>query len=147
MTLQPQENIKEELKLKFPQIDVTSENFILVPEELLMELMKDLRDGYGYNFLTNLTAADYLEYLEVIYNLSKVSTPDIIQIKTRVDRKNPIVPSMVPLWGGAIWQEREVYDLLGITFTCHPDLRRILLADDWDGHPLRRDYQWEGGRD
>lgn len=138
--------VPEELKARFPEVEITDEGVILIPVQRLLELMKSLKES-GYNFLTNLTAVDYLDYFEVIYHLSVAGSPEMIQVKTKVERNQPSVPSMVPLWGGAAWQEREVYDLLGITFTGHPDLRRILLPDDWEGHPLRKDYQWEGGRD
>ncbi|RYD02739.1 hypothetical protein N752_23450 [Desulforamulus aquiferis] len=147
MTGKPINEIVEELKLNYPLVELSEAGQIILPENNLRELMGQLKDKYGLNFLTNLTATDYLEYFEVIYNLSIIGQSDMVHVKVKVDRNNPVVPSMVSIWGGAIWQEREVYDLLGITFTDHPDLRRILLADDWEGHPLRRDYQWEGGRD
>ncbi|AEF93982.1 NADH (or F420H2) dehydrogenase, subunit C [Desulfotomaculum nigrificans CO-1-SRB] len=136
-----------ELKAKYPDIEVSGE-IITVPLNQLTQLMTELKEKHGYNFLTNVTAVDYPpDYFEMVYNLSVVGAPDMIQVKTKVDRNRPEVPSMVPIWGGAIWQEREIYDLLGITFTNHPDLRRILLDDNWEGHPLRKDYQWEGGRE
>jgi len=68
-------------------------------------------------------------------------------VKVKIeDKEEPAAPSLTPLWGGANWQEREVYDLFGITFTGHPNLRRILLDDDFAGYPLRKDFEWEGGR-
>lgn len=143
----PREELVNELKEKHPQVQINDAGHIIIPAAQLSTVMRELRDIHGYNFLTNVTGADYLEHFEMVYNLSKIGTPEIIHIKTKVDRSNPVVDSMVPLWGGANWQEREVFDLLGITFTGHPDLRRILLDDEWEGHPLRRDYQWEGGRD
>lgn len=147
MSPQPLEEIIEELKGRHQYLTVSEAGIMTVPLDKLVGFMQDLKDNYHFNYLTNVTAADYLEYFEVIYNLSIAEHPHILHIKSRVDRNNPVVPSMVPLWGGAIWQEREVYDLLGIKFEGHPDLRRILLDDDWEGHPLRKDYQWEGGRE
>ena len=118
-----------------------------MPVDQITAVMKDFKESYGFNFLTNVTAVDYLEHFNVVYNLSRAEEPDMIHIITKIDRQKPEIPSMVPIWGGAIWQEREVYDLLGIKFTGHPDLRRILLDDSWEEYPLRRDFQWEGGRD
>lgn len=147
MTQQPLAEVIQELALKYPEIQTTEQGQLVVPLDKLVEFMTDIKENHGFNFLTNLTAADYAEHLEVVYNVSAIGTPEMFHIKTKVDRNNAVVPSMVPIWGGAIWQEREVYDLLGITFTDHPDLRRILLDEDWEGYPLRKDYQWEGGRE
>jgi len=147
MTRKPLSDVVEELKSKYPEIEVSEQGYLTVPVDTLVQLMRDLKENYGFNFLSNVTAADYLDYFETVYDVSVVGEPDTIHIKTRVDRHNPVVPSMVPIWGGAIWQEREVYDLMGITFKDHPDLRRILLDDDWQDHPLRKDYQYEGGRE
>ncbi|SHF32165.1 NADH-quinone oxidoreductase subunit C [Desulforamulus putei] len=147
MTRQPLADVIGELASKYPGIEVSEQGYLTVPLETLVEFMRDLKENYGFNFLTNVTAVDYLEYFEMVYDVSVVGEPDMIHIKCRVDRHHPVVPSMVPIWGGAIWQEREVYDLLGITFQDHPDLRRILLDDNWEGHPLRKDYRYEGGRE
>lgn len=147
MNGKPLTEVMSELTNKYPTLEVSEKGYFTVPVDILVKFMQDLKESYGFNYLTNVTGADYLEYLEVVYNLCIVGQSEMLHIKTKVDRNNPQVPSMVPLWGGAIWQEREVHDLLGINFTGHPDLRRILLPDDWEGHPLRRDYQWEGGRD
>lgn len=147
MTRKPLSDVIEELKSKYTEIEVSEQGYLTVPVDTLVRLMRDLKENYGFNFLSNVTAVDYLDYFESVYDVSVVGEPDMIHIKTRVDRHNPVVPSMVPIWGGAIWQEREVYDLMGITFKDHPDLRRILLDDKWQDHPLRKDYQYEGGRE
>ncbi|MCL5779782.1 MAG: NADH-quinone oxidoreductase subunit C [Firmicutes bacterium] len=147
MTRKPLSDVIEELKSKYTEIEVSEQGYLTVPVDTLVRLMRDLKETYGFNFLSNVTAVDYLDYFELVYDVSVVGEPDMIHIKTRVDRHNPVVPSMVPIWGGAIWQEREVYDLMGITFKDHPDLRRILLDDEWQDHPLRKDYQYEGGRE
>lgn len=149
MILKPLEEIIEELKTRHPSIEVSESGSgsITVTVDQLVAFMRDIKENYHFNYLTNVTGVDYRDYFEVVYNVSIVEQPHMLHIKTRLDRNNPVVPSMVPIWGGAIWQEREVYDLLGITFEGHPDLRRILLDDQWEGHPLRKDYQWEGGRE
>ena len=84
---------------------------------------------------------------EVNYHLVSIPNKAKIRLRTRVSGADPVVDSMVPVWPGAGWLEREIYDLMGIRFNGHPDLRRILLPDDWEGHPLRRDYPTEGFRD
>jgi len=78
--------------------------------------------------------------MEVIYNLYSIPYDLHLMLKTELDRKNPLIDSVTEIWRTADWHEREAYDLLGIQFKGHPDLRRILLPDDWEGHPLRKDY-------
>ena len=80
--------------------------------------------------------------MEVVYHLSSIQHHHAIAVHAYLDRNDPKVPSIVDLYGAANWHERETYDLLGIVFEGHPDLRRILLPDDWVGHPLRKDYQF-----
>jgi NADH:ubiquinone oxidoreductase subunit D/NADH:ubiquinone oxidoreductase subunit C len=103
-----------------------------------------LRDELGFDWLTNISAADYPDRLEVVYNVY-ASRPDLqgpgLPFKVRLpDRSNPCVPSLVPVWKGASFQEREVWDMFGIRFEGHPDLRRILLWDGFEGFPLRKDW-------
>jgi len=117
---------------------------IVKPGELL-KVMEGLK-AEGYDYLNNLTAVDYPEYFEVVYHLfSYEETGKKSVIKCRVEnKKDPQVPSVCSVWNSANWQEREVYDLMGVTFTGHPNLKRILLTDDFVGHPLRKDYQLDG---
>ena len=79
--------------------------------------------------------------MEVIYHLYSIPFDLHLALGVELDRKEPTIESVTDIWKGANWHEREAYDLLGITFKNHPDLRRILLPDDWEGHPLRKDYQ------
>jgi len=99
-----------------------------------------LKDQLKLTFLACLSGVDYEKYMEVVYHLESLETGEQYCIKVRTDREAPSVPSVTPVWSTANWQEREVYDLLGIDFPGHHDLRRILLPDDWVGHPLRKDY-------
>jgi NADH-quinone oxidoreductase subunit C len=115
---------------------------VLVSSEKLFAVAEYLKTSdYAMDYLANLTSVDYLDYFEVIYNLVSIRRNHSVTIKTRLyGRKTPSVSSVVPLWRGADLQEREVYDLMGITFEGHPNLKRILLWDGFPGHPLRRDY-------
>lgn len=138
--------IMEKIQAEFADVEC-QDHFLLVPVEQLIPVMQQLRERYQFNYLSNETAVDYKDYMEIIYNLSRVPEGDTLTVKTKVTREQPEAPSMVEIWPGALWQEREIYDLLGIVFTNHPDLRRILLEDDFEGYPLRKDFQWVGGRD
>lgn len=91
-------------------------------------------------YLSNVAGVDMETHMEVVYHLISLETKVMYGFKVKTDRDNPSVPSVTPIWAGANWQEREIYDLLGIDFPGHPDLRRIMLPDDWVGHPLRKDY-------
>jgi NADH-quinone oxidoreductase subunit C len=84
---------------------------------------------------------------EVIYHLVSIPRRDRLRLKVRLSSDDPVVDSVVPVWPGANWLEREVFDLFGIRFNEHPDLRRILMPEDWEGYPLRKDYPVEGYRD
>jgi NADH-quinone oxidoreductase subunit C len=92
------------------------------------------------NYLRNLSGVDYETYMEVVYYPLNMDTRETYCIKVRVDREQPQVSSVTPIWETANWNEREIFDLLGIDFPDHPDMRRIMMPDDWEGHPLRKDY-------
>lgn len=101
--------------------------------------------GMGFDYLNCLSAVDRLASgeLEVVYNLSSLSQPTKVLVRVRIPREDPIIRSVVSLWGTADWHEREAFDMMGIRFDGHPDLRRILTSEDWVGYPLRKDYQDE----
>ena len=104
------------------------------------ELLKNTA-GLEFDYLANLTAVDYTDYFEVVYHLVSLQHNHSLVLKTRCyDRGKPTVPSVIKLWRAADYQEREIYDLMGITFEGHPDLKRLLLWEGFEGHPLRRDY-------
>jgi len=131
---------------------------VLVERERVLEVLRTLRDHekQRFNFLIDLTAVDYLgrdPRFEVVYHLASIDVDlrgtEPSRVRHRVRVKTPIpedpceVDSVVELWPAANWMEREVWDLYGIRFTGHPDLRRILLYEEFEGHPLRKDYPKE----
>ena len=109
----------------------------------LFDAAQDLQD-LGFDRLGWLTAVDWGEEFELVYRLQSRDMQTGMFLKCRIAREDPIACSMTPLWPSADWHEREVYDLFGIEFDGHPDLKRILLPDDWVGHPLRKDYEDDG---
>ena len=115
---------------------------VALPVERLPETARVIKQELGYGMLMSVSGVDWKTSYQLVYHIYKIDSPFPIVLKCSVPHdENPEVPSLVPLWPGADFQEREVYDLLGIIFTGHPDLRRILLADDFPGHPLRKDWQ------
>jgi NADH-quinone oxidoreductase subunit C len=97
--------------------------------------------GLDFDYLTSITAVDYPDYFEVVYQLTSLQHKHSLVVKTRCyGRDNPTLPSVVSLWRGADFQEREIYDLMGISFDGHPNLKRIFLWEGFQGHPLRKDY-------
>ncbi|TCT26415.1 NADH/F420H2 dehydrogenase subunit C [Melghiribacillus thermohalophilus] len=94
-----------------------------------------------FNYLSELHGTDFKEYMEVYVHLYSFARKEHIALKVKLDREKPIIHSLVPLWEGANWPECEAYDLLGIEFKNHPDLKRIFLGEDWEGYPLRKDYE------
>lgn len=110
----------------------------------LVDFCTYLKEDYpdGYDYLTSITGVDYPDRdprFEVVYHLVSTKTGKTVQVKTRA-KADQKVPSLTSLWKAALWNERETYDLMGIEFDGHPDLRRILLPDTWHGYPLRKDY-------
>jgi NADH-quinone oxidoreductase subunit C len=121
-----------------------------VGPDRLLELLRTLKDDHGFDMLAELTAADYLKYPDatdrfgVIYVLLNTRSGERVIVKTAVNEPDPVVPSAFPLWRSADWMEREVFDMYGIRFDGHPDLRRILMPDAFTSYPLRKDYPLRG---
>ncbi|MCX6002735.1 MAG: NADH-quinone oxidoreductase subunit C [Chloroflexi bacterium] len=116
---------------------------ILVDANKLLQVAGYLKNtaGLDFDYLTFVTAVDFLDYMEIVYRLVSLKNNQSLILKTRCfNRENPVVPSVVPVWRAAYYQEREIFDLFGIKFDGHPDLRRLLLWEGFVGHPLRRDY-------
>lgn len=117
----------------------------------LIEVLTALRDVCGFSLLAELGGTDYLGYpdrtgarFEVHYVLRDLDTTEWLVVKVGVDDPNPELPSAMPLWLGADWMEREVFDMFGIKFAGHPDLRRILMPEEFTAFPLRKDYPLRG---
>jgi len=119
--------------------------YITANPDSLLSLMQTLKEQLGMNYLSNLTAVDHGEEFEIIYHLYAIPDNGLkLAVKTRVLRGKAELPTLVPIYPTADWQEREVYDLMGIRFSGHPNLVRVLLPDDFEGHPLRKDFKREG---
>jgi NADH-quinone oxidoreductase subunit C len=117
---------------------------VRVKPEAIVEVARFLRDDpqLQYNFLENICGVDYLgrdPRFEVVYHFISLHSYDRICVKVGLPEANPTVPTLTTLWAGANWQERETYDMFGIVFEGHPSLVRILMPDDWEGHPQRKD--------
>lgn len=116
----------------------------LVPAEQLEPAARALKEQLGYEYLSMVTAVDYPDRIEVVYLAFALAHPHGVFLKANLPREElPSCPSLTGVWSGAEFQEREVYDLMGINFVGHPDLRRILTEDDFPGHPLRKDFSIE----
>lgn len=116
---------------------------IYVEKENLLEMMRLLQSEarLDFNRLPNVTSVDCKTYFEMVYTLYSVRLNHWITVKVKLDHDNPVVPSVTKVYASAEFEEREVYDLMGIDFEGHPDKRRILLPDDFEGNPLRKDYK------
>jgi len=114
---------------------------IWVPSNSIVEVCRALRDRRGFTFLADITAVDWWPReprFEVVYHLA--SAGHRLRVKTRVPETPALLPTVQSVWPGANWLEREVWDLFGIVFEGHNDLRRLLMPEDWEGHPLRKDF-------
>lgn len=119
---------------------------VVSPRGLLIEVLRFIKEDpdIAGSYLRNLTAVDWNDRFEVLYHIKSIQFGHNIEVRTEAPRTHPIVPSATAVWPAANWQEREVYDLFGVEFEGHPGLSRILLPDDWEGHPLRKDYPIQG---
>ena len=136
--------IATKLEQQFPgAIIQSSENSLLVKSDSLFDLVSFLKTTpeFDFNYLTGITAIDYYDCFELVYQLTSITHNHSLVLKTRLhDRENAVAASIVDLYQGADFQEREIYDLMGIRFEGHPNLKRIVLWEGFEGHPLRKDY-------
>lgn len=143
----PVEDAVARLREHFPQIEEDDRpNFggYLVPAEELRDVAAFVRDELDFSYLSSVTGLDLLDdnKMEVVYHAYSIDKGGgALVLKVQVDRDNPSVPSLTPMWPGANFQEREIWDLYGINFEGHPDQRRILLWEGFDGHPMRKDWR------
>jgi NADH-quinone oxidoreductase subunit C len=126
--------------------------FVSVNRERISDICRFLHDDpeIYMDYLVDLCGVDYPEHqyrYEVVYNLYSVKHKHRLMVKALIPEDNPHVDSVVPIWSGANWHEREACDMYGIVFNGHPDLRRILMPEDWEGYPLRKDYPLKGPED
>ncbi len=141
------------LKSAFPGLDFREfrgQTRVVVPRASVYKVLEMLKQELGFDFLVDVTCVDYLHYRDskdrfgLVYNLANTATNQRIIVRCFVNDPEPTVPSVVGLWQGANWLEREVWDLFGIRFSGHPDLRRIVLPEEFEAHPLRKDYPLQG---
>jgi NADH/F420H2 dehydrogenase subunit C len=107
----------------------------------LVAVCRFLRDQLGFDMLSCLSGTDMLDHLETVYHLRSIARGQLLQLKVRLSNEQPVVDSVVSVWPTANWLERETYDMYGIHFAGHPDLRRMLLDDDFEGYPLLKSFQ------
>ncbi|MEW6068064.1 MAG: NADH-quinone oxidoreductase subunit C [Nitrospirota bacterium] len=154
--------IAEKIKEKFPEDVVEITNFrdqgsVIVKKDRIVNICRYLHDEADLRFdlLKDLCGVDYKgkkePRFEVVYTLYSIRHRHMIRLRAQVHENDPKINSVTPVWIGADWHERECFDMFGIIFSGHPDLRRILLPEDWEGYPLRKDYplagpekEWQG---
>ncbi|MEK6622455.1 MAG: NADH-quinone oxidoreductase subunit C [Planctomycetota bacterium] len=142
------------VKKYFPEEIVSSGEFrneltLLVKKESVVEVARFLKENkdLDFDFLSDLCGVDRVEHdgvFEVVYHLYSIHKNHRLRLKTRLLSDNPCVSTVTTVWKTADWHERETFDMFGIRFNGHPDLRKILTPDDFEGHPLRKDYPLDG---
>jgi len=141
------------LKEAFPELgfsEFRGETRVVVPRSAVYPVLQTLKEKMAFDLLVDVTCVDYLHYRDakdrfgLVYLLANAQTNERITVRTFVNDPESTVPSVVSLWKGADWLEREVWDVFGIRFSGHPDLRRILLPEEFTAHPLRKDYPLQG---
>nr|WP_255724598.1 NADH-quinone oxidoreductase subunit C [Shimazuella soli] len=115
---------------------------LIISQEKWIDVLSILKNepDLHFTYLQNASAIDYETHLEVVFHLHDLNRKERVAVKVKLDREQAVLPSASHLFAAANWNEREMYDLMGIHFTGHPELKRILLPDEWVGHPLRKDY-------
>jgi len=147
----PVSEIENTLKHAFPDLAASAfrgQERVVAPRASIYAVLRLLKEQLGFDLLVDVTCVDYLHYpgandrFGMVYLLANTATNQRLTVRTFVNE--PEVPSVVGLWEGANWLEREVWDLFGIRFAGHPDLRRIVLPEEFAAHPLRKDYPLQG---
>jgi NADH-quinone oxidoreductase subunit C len=147
--------IAEKIKGKFPDAVVSMDEYrgqasVVLKKEGILDVAQWLHDDpeMQMKLLRDVCGVDYLgkkePRFEVVYHLYSIEHRHMIRLKAQVSEDDASIQSVTPVWEGANFHERECYDMFGIKFEGHPDLRRVLLPEDWQGHPLRKDYPLEG---
>jgi NADH-quinone oxidoreductase subunit C len=144
--------VVDRLKDRYPAVvesEFRGQRRVVVPRAEFREIMEYLRSS-GFNLLVDVTCVDYLNYrgaverFGLVYLLANTETAKRLTVRVLLSEPDLTIASMVPLWEGANWMEREVWDMFGIQFEGHPDLRRILMPEEFTAHPLRKDYPLQG---
>ncbi|PKL51653.1 MAG: NADH-quinone oxidoreductase subunit C [Nitrospira bacterium HGW-Nitrospira-1] len=147
--------IAEKIKERFPDEVLEIKEFrrqvsVTLRKNRIRDIAQYLHDDpdFYFDYLIDVCGVDYLgkkeKRFEVVYQLYSIKHRHAIRLKTEVSEEDPAIDSVTSIWAGANWHEREAFDLYGIRFNGHPDLRRILMPEDWEGHPLRKDYPLKG---
>ncbi len=137
--------LAEHIRGTYPDaVDQSDERAVWVSPEsipLVVSLLKE-KPGLDLSYLNAITAVDYVEYFEVVYQLTSFEHNHSAVVKSKVyGREAPVVPSVIDIWPGADFQEREIWDLMGVSFSGHPNMKRLMLWEGFIGHPLRKDFQ------
>ncbi|MDO3378147.1 NADH-quinone oxidoreductase subunit C [Geoalkalibacter halelectricus] len=147
--------VVEKLKAKFPSAVLDVKEFrgevtVTVKAEDVLSICAYCKNDLGFTMLADLCGVDLLAMggsgprFQVVYNIYNMKAKQRLRLKAPVTESDPRIDTVSGVWGSANWLERECWDLMGISFNNHPDLRRILMPDDWVGHPLRKDYPVQG---
>ena len=135
---------------ELPTSEFRGQTRVVVAKDRLLDAMRLLKESRGFDLLVDVTCVDYLNYRDardrfgLVYLLASTATNERITIRVYLNEPDLTVPTMYDLWQGADWLEREVFDMFGIRFEGHPDLRRILMPEEFSAFPLRKDYPMQG---
>lgn len=139
------ELIEKAIRDAFPEAVLESRDVfgvlnIKIDAKALLGVCEMLHGQHDFDYLADVTAIDWKDRIEVVYQITALASNTKIALRVDLDEQKPEIESLTSVWKGANFQEREVFDLFGVNFLGHPDLRRILLPEDWEGFPLRKDY-------
>jgi len=134
--------VAQQIGEQFPDaVTGSDETAVFVRSQALLDVAHFIKESLNLDYLNSITAVDYIDYFQLTYHFTSITNNQSLVLKTKCDeRENPRVPSVVSLWQGADFQEREIYDLMGISFEGHPNMKRIFLWEGFQGHPLRKDF-------
>jgi NADH-quinone oxidoreductase subunit C len=139
--------LAEDIRGAFPAVDFRAFDLgvpsLVVPADNLVAVCRHLKTtpGLAFDLLASVTAIDYLDRIDIVYQIRSLRHKRDVTLRIEVDRDDAVAPSVTSVWRAADFQEREIYDLMGVRFVGHPNLKRILLYDEFDGHPLRKDWR------
>lgn len=138
---------EKEPELHFEKVTVGNDEAVVVPREQILGIARRLKSEFGFLQLMDALGTDRMEKrdrFEITYNIRNHQTKQRVFLKVRCDERDAHVPSLTSVWDGANWHEREAYDMFGVTFDGHPDMRRMYMPDDFEFHPLRKDFPLMG---